>query len=141
MASLVDDLNELIESTRAVFEAAEAVADDIKCLDPDIEEGLEDIMDTERWSSSGLYHRINQLKGTANLLVGDFPGQVADVQELSEKIRMICRQEENIAHRAREILSRDDLDETTRELITELRRLHRRNAEWCREILTQWQPS
>jgi iron uptake system EfeUOB component EfeO/EfeM len=138
MASLVDDLNNLIEKTRAGFEAAEQLAAEIKDCDPDIETRLEDIADAERWSSSGLYHRITQLDGTPNLLVSDFPSRIATKEALQDKIKMLEHQQEQIAREAKHILNRDDLNEPTQELLTEIRNLHMRNANWCKQILEQW---
>jgi hypothetical protein len=140
MASLVDELNDLVKETRAGFEAAQAIAEETEIDDPDIESGLEDIMDGERWSSSGLYHRITQLDGTPNLLTTDLAELISDKNDLLDKLSMLCRHEENVTKQTKTVLSRDDLDDATRQLLTEMRELHSRNAHWCRKIMAEWKP-
>ena len=140
MASLVDDLNGLLMRSRAGYEAARLTADEIEETDPDIELGLEDIVDAERWSSSGLYHRITQLGGTPNLDVGDFPSRVAEKEDLRERIKMLCREQESAARLIKSVLNRNDLDQPTRDLLLEIRALYLRNANWCKRTIRQWEP-
>jgi hypothetical protein len=140
MESLIDDLNDLLIKTRSGLEAAKAVADEIKECDPDIVRGLEDIVETERWSSSGLYHRITQLKGTPTLLTTDFASRVTDKDELQDRLKMICDEQRAIARQAKSLLSRSDLDEPTKESLEEVRDMHSRNVEWCKTTLKEWEP-
>jgi len=140
VASLVDDLNDLLARARAGCEAARLLAHEIERSDPDIDRGLEDIIDIERWSSSGLYHRITQLDGTPSLAVNTFPDRVAAKTDLRERLKMLCNEQEAVARQAKHVLLRDDLDQATRDLLTEFREVHLRNAAWCSRIMRQWEP-
>lgn len=137
MASLIDDLNELLINTRSVLEAAQSVADEIESSDPDLEMGLEDIIERERWSYSGLYHRTTQLNGTPTLLITDLASQVADADDLHQKFHLIYENLLTTARKAQSVLERDDLDEATIELLTEIHSLHKKNAVWCRYAIIQ----
>lgn len=141
MASLIDDLNSLLIQTRSGLEAAEAAANGIECSDPDIESGLEDIIESERWSSSGLYHRITQLNGTPTLLTSDFASQVDAAGELKDKLKLICKDQRSTTKMARGILDRDDLDDPTKQLLTEIHSLHKNNATWCKSVIKEFEPS
>lgn len=137
MTTLINDLNYLLERTRAVFEAARIVADQVEESDPDIEAWLQDVSDEERWSSSGLYHRITQLDGTPGLIVTEFVSRVEDEDNLQGKIRLLCREHKSIARQAKTLASRDDIDKPTRELLLEMHGLHQRNTDLCCQILAE----
>jgi len=124
MASLIQDLNELLVKTRTAHEAIRAVIDEYSETDTDIVDGLEDIADAERWSSSGLYHRITQLDGTPTLLNSDLTARISEIDSLPDKLSVICEEHQDIARLAIDVLARDDLDEPTRELVTEISNLH-----------------
>lgn len=141
MAALVDDLNDLLEHTRGIFEAVEMLADEIEATDPDIERGLQDILDAERWTASGLYHRITQLHGTPNLRTTDFPSRLSSTEGLDRKLKAISRKQESLAREARAVFLRDDVDAPTKALLDEMRALHLRNADWCKTILQEWEPT
>lgn len=138
--ALVADLNDLLKDIRGALEAAQAVAKETKELDPDIERGLEDVIEGERWSSSGLYHRITQSGGTPTLLESAFPTTVATKETLQAQIKALCNYEGAIARRVRRLLSHKDVDEVTGSLLSEMEGVHTKNAHWCSQILLQWEP-
>ncbi|MBI2844363.1 MAG: hypothetical protein HYX78_13260 [Armatimonadetes bacterium] len=138
MASLINELNDLLERTRSSVEAARLVAEEIVVTDPDIERGIEDIVDGDRWSSSGLYHRITQLGGTPTLLSDGFSSRVATKENLLDKLKAFCNNQKAIARLAGSIMSRHELDEPTRELLDEIKRLHAQNARRCEQMMHEW---
>lgn len=138
--ALVNDLNELLMKVRGSLEAARALADEIRHTDPDIVRGLSDIVDNERWSSSGLYHRITQLDATPTLLSSDFVSKIAAKPDLQDRLKAICNYQRGIARDAKSILNHNETDPTTRELLEEMHSLHKRQADWCSEVLKEWEP-
>lgn len=141
MAAIIDDLNDLLEKTRGNYEAVKSVADEIEMSDPDIEDGLRDIIEAERWSASGLYHRITQLHSTPTLRVADLSSRIAVIESLDGRLNAIRRYQESMARQVKSLLSRDDLDEATRAFLEEMRSLHSRGADWCKTVLKSWEPT
>lgn len=141
MADILDDLNDLLEKTRGSYEAVKSVADEIELSDPDIEDGLREIIEAERWSASGLYHRITQLDGTPTLRVVDLASRIAAIKGLDGRIDAIRRYQESMVRQVKSILSRHELDEATQSFLEEMRNLHTRGADWCKTVLKAWEPT
>ncbi len=135
--SLVAELNGLLSKTRGALEATQIMAEEIHRLDPDMDSGLEDIIDNERWSSSGLYHRISQLDGTPNIETSDFAAEIGDKDDINARINFLCSYQQMVVHDIRRIMGQGDIDETTWQLLTEMRDIHHANARWCERVLAK----
>lgn len=140
MAALVDYLNSLLTKVRGIQEAARGIADEFDISDPDIGGGLEDIIDAERWSSSGLYHRISQLGGTPTLESANSESRVAIKEALHDKLKILCDLHKSVTKDVKYILKNNGLDQDTIELLDEIRSTHERNETWCKTIIAEWEP-
>lgn len=140
MASLVDELNDLLSCERGEAEAVQALVEVLEAADTDLADGARDVLNSASWACSGLYHRISQLGGTPTLQASNLAEELEDRSEPLSKLKYICSEQHHDVKRVNSLLKRNDLDTATRELLTELRGLHNDAIEWCSETLKQWRP-
>lgn len=138
MASVVDDLNELLKRERGEVEAVNMLISELEDTDPDIADGAEDVLDTASWSCSGLYHRITQLGGTPTLDTAGYTEEMENREDLKSRLELLCSYQNEDGSRIKAILDRDDLDETTRSFLGDLREAHMDTVRWCETTLAQW---
>lgn len=139
MASLVDELNGLLSSERGEVEATNALMAELAETDADIADSAADVLQTASWSCSGLYHRINQLKGTVTLDSADLAEELSAEPDARSKLAFLCAAQERDKARIESILKRSDLDETTRGLLIDLTRAHDETLRWCESVLGEWE--
>lgn len=140
MASVVDELNELLVRERGEVEALKALANRFRQRDPDLVHGAEDAMETAIWSCSGLYHRINQLDGEPTFDVSSLPDRVADQDDTKSKLEIVCASQRQDLRMVRSLLRREDLDDATRSFLKDLLAAHEASAKWCSSTLSEWEP-
>lgn len=138
MASVVEELNELLKRERGEVEAVDTLIAELEDTDPDIAEGAADVLDTASWSCSGLYHRINQLGGTPTLDSTNLAEDMEDQESVKGKLELLCKSQYEDNDRVKAVLDRDDLDETTRGFLSDLLNAHADTVRWCETALTQW---
>ncbi len=138
MPSLVDELNDLLARERGELEAVAVLLDDLAETDPDLADGAADALSTERWSISGLYHRIVALGGSPTLEVVDLASEMAAAPDPKDKLNLLCGTQRTDGRRLRKTLARDDLDRTTRDFLTDVLRSHEETAAWCESVLSEW---
>jgi hypothetical protein len=139
MATLVSDLNELLVRERGVAEALGTFRDEIAGSDPDIAETVDDLLQTALWACSGLYHRINQLGGTPALDTVDLAQRMCDQPDTQSRLELICGEQNSDKARVKQILARDDLDDTTSEFLRTMIGLLDDTSNWCGFTLSQWE--
>jgi hypothetical protein len=138
MSSLVDDLNDLLARERGELEAVAELLEELSETDPDLAEGAADALSTERWSISGLYHRIVALHGSPTLEVADFAEEMALAADLKSKLRLLCRAQKSDGRSIRSVLNSEGIDGTTRDFLSDLLRAHEETAAWCDSVVSEW---
>ena len=140
MASVVDELNELLARERGEVEALKALTDSLRQRDPDLVPGAEDAMETASWSCSGLYHRINQLGGKPTLEVSNLPDRVANQDDTKGKLKTVCASQRQDLRILKSLLRHEELDDATRSFLKDLLASHEVAADWCSSALSEWEP-
>ena len=140
MASLVDELNDLLSCERGEAEAVQTLVEVLDAADTDLADGARDVLNSASWACSGLYRRISQLGGTPTMEASNLAEELEDRSEPFSKLKYICTEQHRDVKRVNSLLKRDDLDTATKELLTELKDLHNSAIRWCSETLKQWQP-
>ncbi|MCE5198923.1 MAG: ferritin-like domain-containing protein [Armatimonadota bacterium] len=138
MASVVDDLNNLLARERGEVEALRTVVQDLHSTDPDLADSGDDVVQAGSWCCNGLYKRISQLDGTPTLDSTDLERQVSDKPDVPSKLKMVCSREKDDRSQVKHLLKRDDLDNDTREFLREMLDMHMEKARWCESTLDQW---
>lgn len=138
MASVVDDLNDLLARERGEVEAVEALLEELRRTDADLAESGSDVLTTASWSCSGLYHRIVQLNGVPTVDSSDLAQDILDRPDTQSKLEFLCAEQQQDLNKIRGVLKHKGLDKTTREFIEELRDAHRETVRWCEAALSQW---
>ncbi|MHB9036927.1 MAG: ferritin-like domain-containing protein [Armatimonadota bacterium] len=140
MASVVNDLNELLVIERGEAEAFEIVLKELSVLDKDLADSGADVMQTASWSCSGLYRRITQLHGEPTLDASGLAEDVADKPDTKSKLQSLCKEEERIRKKIHSVLARDDMDDATRGFLKDVQDAHKESAAWCEASLGEWKP-
>jgi hypothetical protein len=138
MASVVDDLNELLTIERGEAEALEIVLKELSVLDKDLADSGADVLQTASWSCSGLYRRITQLHGAPTLDASGLADDLADRPDTKSKLDILCKEEERIRKRIHAILTRNDIDDTTQGFLKDLLDAHKQSTLWCATTLGEW---
>ena len=139
MASVVDELNELLSSERGEVEAVDVLIKQLAETDADIAESAADALRTASWSCSGLYHRINQLHGSTTLDSTNLAEELSARPDAKSKLEFLCAAQERDKARTESILRRKDLDNTTRSFLIDLTRAHEETLGWCETVLDEWE--
>lgn len=138
-ASVVDDLNRMLEAERGEAEAVKVFLEGLPPADADIAESGKDVLTTASWSCSGLYHRIVQMGGVATLESGDAAERLAEIDGTKSRLEFLCKSQREHEEMIRAVLARRGLDGPTRDFLKELLRAHEETATWCRDTLMEWE--
>jgi len=138
MASVVDDLNELLCRERGEVEAVQALLHELSASDPDIADSGRDVLETASWSCQGLWHRINQLGGTATVDASDLGQRLDDLTDTKSKLELICKDQKKDRKLIDSLLKNEDLDKDTRSFLEDLHRAHCDSERWCERTLNEW---
>lgn len=138
MTSIVDELNELLIRERGEAEAIKILFDELQETDSDLLDNADDILRTEAWSCSGLYHRISQLHGKPSTDALDLIEKLEDKDDVKSKLEFMCKSQKKDRSIIKSILKRDDLDQTTRDFLTDLLKAHENTTTWCDSKLNEW---
>jgi hypothetical protein len=137
---LIDELNDLLASERGMVEAANALFDVVCREDTDLEQGLQDILDSARWACSALYHLLTQLDATPTLDIKDLLDRLDRERELPPRLKIFCREHEKMLRTSKRLLRHEDLSQQTRDTLEEIAGIHERGTRWLSEIIREWAP-
>lgn len=138
MASVVDELNELIKNERGIVEGTKTFLNELDSMDKDIAAGSDDVRETAQWSCDGLYHRIVQLHGMVTLDISDLSEKITNKRQVKSKLEVLYGAIKDNRKMIKAILKRDDLDEDTRGFLEDLLRGHQDPITWCESKLSEW---
>lgn len=138
MASLIDELNELLKRERGEAEAIKLIFEELEQTDPDLLDGGDDIQRTAAWSCSGLYHRISRLQGDPTTDMQDFADEISDREDAKSKIEYLCKSQKTDRKLVKTILKRDDVDQATHDFLIDLLKAHEDTVAWCDAKLAEW---
>ena len=138
MASVVDELNELLKRERGEAEAIQLMFDQLEKTDPDLLDGGDDVLRTSAWSCSGLYHRNNKLHGDPTTDAQNLADEIEDKEDAKSKLEYLCKSQKTDRHLVKSILKRDDLDKDTHDFLVDLLKAHDDITVWCSTKLSEW---
>lgn len=138
MASLVDELNELLKRKRGEAEAIKLMFDELEQTDPDLLDGGDDILRTMAWSCSGLYHRISQLQGNPTTDMQNLEDEISDREDAKSKIEYLCKLQKEDRKMVKSTLKRDDVDHATHDFLIDMLKVQEDTTAWCDSKLAEW---
>ncbi len=139
MASVVEELNQLLARERGEVEALDVLVEQFSKCDPDLVRGAEDARETASWACSGLYHRINQLHGTPTLDSSRLADRVINEPETQQKVKIVCGAQKQDVRSVKSLLKRDDIDDATRSFLRDMLNAYDASADWCASTLGEWE--
>lgn len=139
MASVVEELNELLCRERGEVEEVAELIKELRETDPDIADSARDALKTASWSCHGLVNRIEWLGGESTLDAEDYSEELEDRVTTKSKIQFLCSTQESDLMRTRTLLKTPLLDKDTREFLQDLLRAHEETVKWCKATLAEWE--